>query len=1375
MSANRIEITVYIGGDEVGYNCQSFKHYEGINQLYHSIIVIEKYFDSLIDWSVLDRVLQAIKDKQAVTARVEVDNLSLKKQMTIYGNLYASGRKSTSGSGFDVITLYLSHESFPLSLSCYSGVLYQARVKDVVEQRLIRHCQEQGYADYTHLVDEVDYQLNANRYPTHPALVQYQQSTQQFLNRVLGAHGLWYHLYCHQAGVDYVVGDSNAVFTSYSQQLKADSKKAFYYDDQVEIYAHQSPLPEAVYQSQILSNGFHIEPFTLTAEQLSESSIPVQVNRLQAITPIYQQSLQQALANRQYQLSQSQQQVRQLQQQLCHHQKSLKDHQHQTKQEADRKAQRKAEDRFNVTATESKRLQQRIRHSQQQLKAQQQHCQHHQQAIDKLQQQLKLCQQAATEQSNDPKRLHSQYISPLGCEFIQLYHTNDDTPGQLLYSQASLRQYESTDPKPKLFAYQNQAIRGQDYFVNVTQAQLDEVAKTQAQQIIFNNAAKLSANFQGYFLRAGTFIKAKLNREDHFRKATKRWLQSHPEYLVTEVLYEYTAEKDQAGQLKKDGRGKVTHYQEKHSVLATDPKCDYRPMVNDKQLKGHGTTITGVKAYQASQGSFEIVPDAAGYLPICYPFDYQVNVGANCRYTPRALTANALNSNHSFPIYPDTELLIECVENNPEHPLVLGAVANGATGHINSSDRSQRNVTALAQGQMLAYTLNEGDNNSLLLKTTHHFEESALGKDQSYVLINNIPSLQEAGKKHLDLLEATTANKTIQVGGRYEKQIGVGANGKANYHLVIDPAISELEPQAVKAKRVPPVVKQKTYLPIPPAPDKATLISYSDFLNRPETDLGFQVLDNDNQTIWQGIFRHAGHLAVNIDLIKQQPVQVQVQHKDSHHLHQQLDDGLQHLQTTLNQIISKTKAKAKAMQQAYDQQPWYQKVGNEIELTDEGLASGVASFFKAAWQMSKQVAINAISYQLQPIQTLKDNVIQNKKDLSKAYAILSWLRHNPQVWNVLVEFAENYLEIYQDYPIYADQAGSKAIGGLVPLIILAIITKNTDLFGEALVSEVTTASTESINIAKIDEALSQEATATGQTASGRIEVYSQAPKDISNLTKAKAIPIPESLAEVGNALKISRENLEQLNTAGYQHPFTDDELLDLAKKPFSSRFLVSLQTGEKADSETLPFIRDSGRAPMWATSLDMLLKADTDPKLICDILGLSYDKDKTYYLYIMDAEKLAAADLMPNIFPPNFENMKQLGEKEFIPEGATSESLNHIMTPEYQKEYAQHIDNFASGDNYNNRFNEDAIEKYSNNIDKSLTPHFINRHKYLTEIGANEYFEGNGVTKYVNSPLNKYGAVEYLAFARQENTPTINQLKAIGALESFPMKPIERK
>lgn len=249
---------------------------------------------------------------------------------------------------------------------------------------------------------------------------------------------------------------------------------------------------------------------------------------------------------------------------------------------------------------------------------------------------------------------------------------------------------------------------------------------------------------------------------------------------------------------------------------------------------------------------------------------------------------------------------------------------------------------------------------------------------------------------------------------------------------------------------------------------------------------------------------------------------------------------------------------------------------------------------------------------------------------------------------------------------------------------------------------------------------------------------------------------PQSLNECAEKLKAARA---RLNLQGYQPKYTDEQQLAKVQtnEVSQERFLVSFQSKSTNPDAKLAFQRESGLVPVWATSFDQLENADTDPQLIADVLGTPYDPTKEYVLHIVDrGENL---DLFgQNTLVPTWDNMQQpvqtyLGGKH------EPEVLAEVMTPEYQREYAEHIEVYR--ENKLDEFRIDHQKYYSETLSKKEGSEFSARHNVRTEIGANSEFTGNGLTQ-SREGSTQFGVVETLTL--ENNPPPISNMSNIKTI-----------
>ncbi|GAB1261892.1 hypothetical protein [Aurantivibrio plasticivorans] len=173
-----------------------------------------------------------------------------------------------------------------------------------------------------------------------------------------------------------------------------------------------------------------------------------------------------------------------------------------------------------------------------------------------------------------------------------------------------------------------------------------------------------------------------------------------------------------------------------------------------------------------------------------------------------------------------------------------------------------------------------------------------------------------------------------------------------------------------------------------------------------------------------------------------------------------------------------------------------------------------------------------------------------------------------------------------------------------------------------------------------------------------------------------------------------------------------------------------------------------GLVTAWTTSLVQIEAADTDPKLIHQVLGAesNYDPDKEYVMHIIDRG----------------ENLDQFGNNSIVSTwenlaGAAASELDYsydenvvqsTMNMEHQVEYANKMAEFW--DNELDEFDHRDVAEYVESLPENEAILFNARHKVRTEIGANSEFTGNGLTANKAEGGGEYGVVNTLNFERKE-------------------------
>jgi hypothetical protein len=267
-------------------------------------------------------------------------------------------------------------------------------------------------------------------------------------------------------------------------------------------------------------------------------------------------------------------------------------------------------------------------------------------------------------------------------------------------------------------------------------------------------------------------------------------------------------------------------------------------------------------------------------------------------------------------------------------------------------------------------------------------------------------------------------------------------------------------------------------------------------------------------------------------------------------------------------------------------------------------------------------------------------------------------------------------------------------------------------------------------------------------------------KPTEPLAPEVARQFPKSLDECEARLVKARERLDK---HGYHAKYTDEEQLAKVQNNSVSkeRFLVSFQTKDPAPNAKLAFQRESGLVPLWATSFDQLEYADSDPKLIADILATPYDPSKEYVLHVVDrGENLD--QFGQNTFVPTWDNM-QAPTQKYLGGKHDPNILSEVMTDEFQQKYAADMDAYHSLGL--NEFNKEDQKEFASTFFSPEKERFSARHNVRTELGANSEFTGNGLTQ-SREGSTAFGIVETLTL--ENNAPPIS---AMSNAKTITLKP----
>ncbi|MFC3151068.1 hypothetical protein ACFOEK_08515 [Litoribrevibacter euphylliae] len=278
---------------------------------------------------------------------------------------------------------------------------------------------------------------------------------------------------------------------------------------------------------------------------------------------------------------------------------------------------------------------------------------------------------------------------------------------------------------------------------------------------------------------------------------------------------------------------------------------------------------------------------------------------------------------------------------------------------------------------------------------------------------------------------------------------------------------------------------------------------------------------------------------------------------------------------------------------------------------------------------------------------------------------------------------------------------------------------------------------------------------------------------------SKAV-LPSNLVE---AKVILEQRRKQIAATGYQPKYSDKELEHMAQHGDvgAERFQVRFMETNYLSSPKEPTEHLSGAmgrvmkgetgegAKYWSTSLDQLEDADTDPQLICEKLGLTYDQKADYCLVIVDTQKAVPMTGVKSV-SATFENVSEFANTE-LPEDFPKSFTDETMTPKFQEKYAQHYKAADQQEYFEDEWSSKSFDRYLNSTDLSKADKKLMKQRFDMHgtIGNNEDYLGNGLTKNNNPSVDqKYGVVETLNFERQKiNLAQLDQANAISIIPSL--------
>jgi hypothetical protein len=410
-----------------------------------------------------------------------------------------------------------------------------------------------------------------------------------------------------------------------------------------------------------------------------------------------------------------------------------------------------------------------------------------------------------------------------------------------------------------------------------------------------------------------------------------------------------------------------------------------------------------------------------------------------------------------------------------------------------------------------------------------------------------------------------------------------------------------------------------------------------------------------------------------------------------------------------------------------------------------------------------------------PIATSYEQAVQYK-------AMLRILFSDPEITEILYDFANRYWQA--THSLDRTELGAEALADVVLALLVLLLT--------AGVGVAATATAKSARFARAGELL-HKILAVLKRVGPRQNLSSRSKSGSAPRSKSMAEPDtsakkkssdkselidkdartslhapPANLVEAVDRLKLARQRLVR---EGYKPKYTDDQLKAIAAKgDVNDRFVVRFFEAKYAEDMSGHLgPKTNGKVRYWSTTFDQIENADTDPKRIAECMGLDYDPGKTYKLAVIDnADAAKYAD--SHIIIPTHKNLGAFARSELT--DLPGDKLQKILNDDYAKEYVNAI-KVAESKGFNIR-DDIELKNFSKTCIQGSEARelFEMRAKIHTELGANEYFTGNGLTAYIGkeSP-NAFGVVETFTF--DKNPKTIGTMIADGRLKMLDANPVQ--
>ncbi|MBU2871832.1 hypothetical protein [Colwellia sp. E2M01] len=265
----------------------------------------------------------------------------------------------------------------------------------------------------------------------------------------------------------------------------------------------------------------------------------------------------------------------------------------------------------------------------------------------------------------------------------------------------------------------------------------------------------------------------------------------------------------------------------------------------------------------------------------------------------------------------------------------------------------------------------------------------------------------------------------------------------------------------------------------------------------------------------------------------------------------------------------------------------------------------------------------------------------------------------------------------------------------------------------------------------------------------------------NNKSNNSTIKPPLTMAEVQARMQAATEAVAIARSTGAPlptSPYTLADKLDIVEQGLDEKYIVRIIESEYATDEgTVGWVNpQTKQSTYWTTTYSQLEYADKDPELITSAVGIPYNKAADYTLLVIDADKAATEGDMKT-FIPTYNNLTDFAKADL--EDTPADVITACMTPQYSKDYEALV-KVAKADGVNlkdkDEFSEFSRDMQLTEADEDI---FRARHRIDRKYGANEQFQGNGLTRNTDPVTGKISQGMVETFSQDKNPQTLKYLE----------------